>query len=157
MADYCNKCTQEILGDSVKPEIDVYKIGNHLCNGCIENCLCEGCEMMGVYKDGSGNLYVLYEEYSRDGVEVKKVLVKEWEKKGSMNSFDPKDLALLVGVQVVSSVNGNKIKVMPGREGTPGHYHVLIEDSHTGENRYSYLSNQEILDKFGFSPQSRIA
>lgn len=156
MADYCNKCSREILGDKAKPEIDVYKIAPALCNGCIKDVLCEGCEMAGVYKDGSGNIFVLYEEYTRDGLEFKKVSIKEWETIKSNNVLDDEDVKRLIGIQGPFGPGESTVKIIPGRDGSSSNYHVVLENSHTGENQYSYLSNQEILDKFGISPQTKI-
>lgn len=156
MADYCNKCTKDILGDRAKPEIDVYSIASGLCNGCMENVLCEGCEMMGVYKDGYGNTFVLYEEYTREGMETRKVSVKEWEASSTSSRLEDERLKHLVGIQGSSGGGEKTVKIIPGRDGSSLNYHVIVEDSRTGENHYSYLSNQEILDKFGISPQTKI-
>ena len=156
MADYCNKCALEILGDKAKPEIDVYNIASFLCNGCIKHVLCEGCEMVGVYKDGDGNIFVLYEEYTRDGLEFKKVSVKEWEKVKPRSVLDDDGIKHLIGIQGSFGLGENTVKIIPGRDGGSSNYHVIVEDSRTGENRYSYLSNQEILDKFGISTQTKI-
>lgn len=156
MADYCNKCSEEIHGGKVPPEIDVYEIASGLCNGCIANVLCEGCEMMGVLKDERGRIFALYEEYSKDGVEIKKVSVDEWKKSKGINSYDESALRTLVGIEGKSSLGENVVKIVVGREGDRDMYHVVVEDSATGENRYSYLSNQEIQQKFGIDSQSKL-
>jgi hypothetical protein len=59
MADFCTKCTHELFGDEIKPEIDVALEYSGLEDGCcIIGYLCEGCALRAIAKIG-GELKVL--------------------------------------------------------------------------------------------------
>ena len=53
MSEYCSRCSPFESWD-----YDLMMIALDLENGHSENILCEGCDILGVYKDESGKLYL---------------------------------------------------------------------------------------------------
>lgn len=75
MADFCTKCSNDMFGDEVAPDIDVLKEFNELKNGYCISCLCEGCTLSFIGKDGENILlYYLGKE------EPKKYTIDEYVK-----------------------------------------------------------------------------
>ena len=65
MADFCNKCVQELFDEDTTPEIDVYEIFENLEPGYAEfGHICEGCGIIAVAKSEEGNLIVLRHDLS---------------------------------------------------------------------------------------------
>ena len=58
MAEFCTKCSEELFGKEVEPEIDIEKTVNELKPDTYVTVLCEGCGMTAIGKDKSGEVYV---------------------------------------------------------------------------------------------------
>jgi hypothetical protein len=58
MADFCNKCSEDLFGKEVTPEINVHTIGESLSEDTWEMVLCEGCGMQAVGKSSTGEIFV---------------------------------------------------------------------------------------------------
>ena len=147
MADYCNVCSKEIFGKDAKPQIDVYEIGGYLRQGYITPVLCEGCEMIGITKDATGTIILLYEEYGPDGKEIKKVPLNEWEKKGLLISNNDGVAPFIGGVQVGTPTDSFRLKFFKGIEGD-NRFHVVKEFIDSKTTEYLYLSEEQILEKY---------
>jgi len=70
MSEYCSRCSPFETYD-----YDLTKIALNLENGHSENILCEGCNIRGVYKDESGNLYLAVKTEKK--IEMKAVNIEE--------------------------------------------------------------------------------
>jgi len=147
MADFCNKCAKEMWGEKSVPEIDVYKISDELCYGCIVEVMCEGCEMTGVLKDVRGNTFLLYPEMTREGPEVKRVALKDWEGKSALLISDTDNSGFIGGVQIGSPLGSYKLKIIKGIIEAPQKYHVIQEYPDKNKTQYSYLTGEEIIKK----------
>lgn len=146
MASYCNKCSKDLYGTSV-PEIDVYEISSSLGNGYFVNVLCEGCEMIGVQKDDYGRIFLLYPELTKEGEEVKKVSLKDWEGTSGIQISGKENSGFIGGVQVGSPIDTYKLKILKGIRSVPQMYHVIQEYTDKGTTQYSYLSEEQIREK----------
>ena len=60
MADFCNKCAYELLGQDLPADIDVYAIAESLQDDTYQVVLCEGCEMAAIGKEAGGQVYVAF-------------------------------------------------------------------------------------------------
>ena len=60
MADFCTKCSNDMFGDEVVPDIDVLKEFKELKNGYYVSCLCEGCGLSFIGKDDE-NILLYYQ------------------------------------------------------------------------------------------------
>lgn len=59
MADFCTKCSLEMFGEEIAPDIDVQKEFETLDPGmCMSGYLCEGCGLVAIAKTEDGNLQV---------------------------------------------------------------------------------------------------
>jgi hypothetical protein len=58
MADFCNKCAQEMWDDQCEPEINIEKISETLEPGHFESVLCEGCGVRAVGKTADGLIII---------------------------------------------------------------------------------------------------
>lgn len=58
MADFCTKCTIELFGEEVFPEIDVEQIISELRPDTYMDVLCEGCGMATIGKSANGEAYI---------------------------------------------------------------------------------------------------
>ena len=77
MADFCNKCSAELFGEDIVPEIDVYDIASRLSPEFYTNVLCEGCGMVAVLKDENSEIMLYFP--NPDANEPVKKTLKEWE------------------------------------------------------------------------------
>ena len=80
MADFCNKCSNEMFGPKVEPEIDVHKILVSLDPGYYTNVICEGCAMVAIIKEEDGSVKLGYAGENED--EIVYGTLEEWEAKG---------------------------------------------------------------------------
>ena len=80
MADFCNKCAQEMWDKGADPDIDVYKIAEELEPNHFESVLCEGCGVRAIGKRSTGEIVIglLLEEGAVEDM-VKWVSLEEWE------------------------------------------------------------------------------
>jgi len=78
MADFCNKCSDEMFGDNLPPDIDVYELAKTIPKGSYMPVICEGCGMLAISKTDTGELLLGYEDASG---EIKFMPIKEWEDK----------------------------------------------------------------------------
>lgn len=64
MADFCTKCSDEMFGNEIKPDINVQAIFDELEPGYMRRVLCEGCGMASIVKheDGRGEILSLPED-----------------------------------------------------------------------------------------------
>ena len=147
MSEFCNKCTKEMYGKDATPDINVYEISSRLSPGYFMNVLCEGCEMVGIQKDERGDIYLLYPEMTKEGEEIKKVPLKEWEKKASIEISSSDNSGFIGGVQVGSPLDLYRLKIIKGINSKPQRYHVIQEYVDKNETKYSYLTEDEIIDK----------
>lgn len=64
MADFCNKCSEEHFGNSLKPEIDVFEVFESLNVNYVKDIgICEGCGLVSVAKTEKSELKVLRVRY----------------------------------------------------------------------------------------------
>jgi hypothetical protein len=77
MADFCNKCSNEMFGEDSQPDIDVYEISKTLKPGYYQPVLCEGCVMVAVAKNDEGLIEIARE--GQDG-QINFIPLEEWEK-----------------------------------------------------------------------------
>ena len=81
MADFCNKCSIEISGDTGNSEIDVLKISESLAPDTYMPVLCEGCGMRAVGKTETGETLIAFKVNEIDtGDEVNWISYAEWAK-----------------------------------------------------------------------------
>lgn len=80
MADFCNKCSNEMFGPNAEPEIDVYKILVSLEPGYYTNVICEGCTMLAIIKEEDGSVKLGYAG-ENDGDDLVYETLEEWEAK----------------------------------------------------------------------------
>jgi hypothetical protein len=67
MAEFCNKCSNEMFGNDVKADINVPEIFEKLEEGYMEDgFICEGCGMVLIAKIGN-QMIVGKVSYSEDG------------------------------------------------------------------------------------------
>jgi len=79
MADFCNKCAQEMWADQVEPEINVELIAEGLEPGHFESVLCEGCGVRAIGKTAEGKTIIaLLEDEGSVEDSVRWVSLKEW-------------------------------------------------------------------------------
>jgi len=147
MADFCNKCAKEMWGEKAVPEIDVYEISDNLGTGYFVNVLCEGCEMVGISKNERGEVMLLYPEMTKEGAEVKRVPLIDWEKKSSLLLGDIDNSGFIGGVQIGSPLDSYKLKIIKGIDSKPQKYHVIQEYPDKEKTQYTYLTEEEILKK----------
>lgn len=81
MADFCNKCADELFGEGVEPDINVYAIGETLQTGFYLPVLCEGCGMMAISKNEEGLLELAYEDKADQDNPIKFIPIQEWDAK----------------------------------------------------------------------------
>ena len=60
MADFCNKCSEEMFGDLFPADIDVPKIFESLKVDTYIPVLCEGCGMLGIGKNKEEELIMIF-------------------------------------------------------------------------------------------------
>ena len=81
MADFCNKCSIEISGDTGNSEIDVVKISESLAPDTYMPVLCEGCSMRAVGKTETGETLIAFKVNEIEtGDEVNWISYAEWAK-----------------------------------------------------------------------------
>lgn len=81
MADFCNKCSIEISGDTGNSEIDVLKISESLAPNTYMPVLCEGCSMRAVGKTETGETLIAFNVNEIEtGYEVNWISYAEWAK-----------------------------------------------------------------------------
>ena len=81
MADFCNKCSIEISGDTGNSEIDVLKISESLAPDTYMPVLCEGCGMRAVGKTDTGETLIAFKVNEIEtGDEVNWISYAEWAK-----------------------------------------------------------------------------
>ena len=81
MADFCNKCSIEISGDTGNSEIDVLKISESLAPDTYIPVLCEGCSMRAVGKTETGETLIAFKVNEIEtGDEVNWISYAEWAK-----------------------------------------------------------------------------
>ena len=81
MADFCNKCSIEISGDTGNSEIDVLKISESLAPDTYMSVLCEGCGMRAVGKTETGETLIAFKVNEIEtGDEVNWISYAEWAK-----------------------------------------------------------------------------
>lgn len=81
MADFCNKCSIEISGDTGNSEIDVLKISESLAPDTYMPVLCEGCNMRAVGKTETGEILIAFKVNEIEtGDEVHWISYAEWAK-----------------------------------------------------------------------------
>ena len=81
MADFCNKCSIEISGDTGNSEIDVLKISESLAPDTYMPVLCEGCGMRAVGKTETGETLIAFKVNEIEtGDEVNWISYAQWAK-----------------------------------------------------------------------------
>ena len=81
MADFCNKCSIEISGDTGNSEIDVLKLSESLAPDTYMPVLCEGCSMRAVGKTETGETLIAFKVNEIEtGDEVHWISHAEWAK-----------------------------------------------------------------------------
>ena len=81
MADFCNKCSIKIAGDTGNSEIDVLKISESLAPDTYMPVLCEGCGMRAVGKTETGETLIAFKVNEIEtGDEVNWISYAEWAK-----------------------------------------------------------------------------
>ena len=78
MADFCNKCSEEMFGDNLPVDIDVYELAKTIPNGHYMPVICEGCGMLSISKTPTGEIQLGYED--REG-KIQFMHIDEWENK----------------------------------------------------------------------------
>lgn len=58
MADFCTRCSTELFGSSVEPEINIAKISEEIEGDTYLPVLCEGCGMLAVGKRQDGTTMI---------------------------------------------------------------------------------------------------
>lgn len=58
MADFCTKCSFEMWGTELPPDIDIQKIADGMEPGHYTAVLCEGCGMIAIAKDENSNILI---------------------------------------------------------------------------------------------------
>jgi len=59
MAEFCNRCAEK---HGFHPDFDVEAIAKKLKKGERISVLCEGCGLVGIWKDGEGEMRLVYWE-----------------------------------------------------------------------------------------------
>ena len=81
MADFCNKCSIEISGDTGNSEINILKISESLAPDTYMPVLCEGCSMRAVGKTETGETLIAFKVNEIEtGDEVNWISYAEWAK-----------------------------------------------------------------------------
>jgi hypothetical protein len=81
MADFCNKCSTEIAGDTGEAEIDILKLSESLAPDTYIPVLCEGCGMRAVGKTDIGEILIAFNVNEIEtGYEVNWISYDEWAK-----------------------------------------------------------------------------
>jgi hypothetical protein len=81
MADFCNKCSTEIAGDTGGAEIDILKLSESLAPDTYIPVLCEGCGMRAVGKTETGEILIAFNVNEIEtGYEVNWISYAEWAK-----------------------------------------------------------------------------
>ena len=81
MADFCNKCSIEISGDTGNSEINILKISESLAPDTYMPVLCEGCSMRAVGKTETGETLIAFKVNEIEtGDEVHWISYAEWAK-----------------------------------------------------------------------------
>ena len=142
-----------MFGEDSLPDIDVYEIGSSLGKGFMRSVLCEGCEMIGVFKDLNGVTHLLYDDEGLDGPEVKKIPIKEWEGKSIFDSGIKEDVEIQPFIKLRTDNGSIAVKIIEGMSEPVRMFHVIKEILATGRTEYTYLSEQEIVNKFGLDPK----
>ncbi len=60
MADFCNKCSDEM--GFPKPDLDVYTIKERLQKGFYASYICEGCGFLGIARGLNDETLVIFED-----------------------------------------------------------------------------------------------
>lgn len=58
MADFCTRCSIEMWGEEIAPDINVEQIISELKPDHYMDVLCEGCGMAAIGKNGAGEVYI---------------------------------------------------------------------------------------------------
>jgi hypothetical protein len=81
MADFCNKCSIKIAGDTGTAEIDILKISESLAPNTYMPVLCEGCSMRAVGKTETGETLIAFNVNEIEtGYEVNWISYADWAK-----------------------------------------------------------------------------
>lgn len=81
MADFCNKCSTEIAGDTGEAEIDILKLSESLAPDTYIPVLCEGCGMRAVGKTETGEILIAFNVNEIEtSYEVHWISYAEWAK-----------------------------------------------------------------------------
>jgi hypothetical protein len=78
MADFCTKCSKELFGSEVEPEIHVEKIAESLEDDHYAIVLCEGCGMRAVGKSEDGHIYLAFAEENQGDVNPEEHVMVKW-------------------------------------------------------------------------------
>jgi hypothetical protein len=65
MADFCNKCAEEM--GFPEPDLDVFKIKETLEKGFYTSCICEGCGFLGIARGENDETLVIFEDKGKEG------------------------------------------------------------------------------------------
>lgn len=87
MADFCNRCSNELFDEECQPDIDVYEIAKNLTPGHFMPVLCEGCVMLAVLKDEDESIKIGYAESDEPSALIKWMPLSEWEALASTIKF----------------------------------------------------------------------
>jgi hypothetical protein len=81
MADFCNKCSTKIAGDTGEAEIDILKLSESLAPDTYMPVLCEGCGMRAVGKTETGETLIAFNVNEIEtGYEVHWISYADWAK-----------------------------------------------------------------------------
>jgi hypothetical protein len=62
MAEFCNYCAEEMWGEEIKPDIDIFEIAKDLQPNTYQPVLCEGCGMAAVGVNDKGGIWIATRE-----------------------------------------------------------------------------------------------
>ena len=80
MADFCTRCSEEMFGPEMQPDINVEQIAESLKPGYYQPVLCEGCAMLAVVKEDDGSIKLAFSKMD-DTDEVRYETIEEWREK----------------------------------------------------------------------------
>ena len=78
MADFCTKCSEDMFGGEIKPDIDVKAVFEELQPGYLTNCLCEGCGMARIVKHEDGRGEILFLPRDPDAELLEEMPIEEY-------------------------------------------------------------------------------
>ena len=88
MADFCNKCADEMFGEDASPDIHVESIATGLEPGYYMPVLCEGCVMRMIVKEEDGTVKIGYDSLD-DSDEFVFETLEEYLRKDSTFNREP--------------------------------------------------------------------